>query len=86
MPLRSNKMFFYNFRFRYDFQIPSIKTVNEGKNYLRYFGPTIWNAWPIELRDTDSLTVFKREVRKWKPGSCTCRLCKDHVNGFVVIN
>lgn len=28
--------------------------VNEGKNYLKYFGPTILNALPIELGCTDS--------------------------------
>ena len=28
--------------------------VNEGKNYLKYFEPTILNALPIELGCTDS--------------------------------
>lgn len=47
-----------------ELQIPSIYTANKRKNSLNYFGATIWNVLPIELREINTLAVFKKEVRK----------------------
>ena len=48
----------YNLRSQSDFVIPQIKTVYNGTNSLRYFGPIIWNLIPKEIKYSDSLESF----------------------------
>ena len=66
----------YNLRSQSDFIIPRVKTVYKGLDSLRYFGPTIWNLIPKEIKYCDSLENFTTKIRQWKPDNCPCRLCK----------
>ena len=36
-----------------------------------------WNLIPSEIKYVYSLETFKREIRKWKPSNCPCRICKN---------
>ena len=65
-----------------DFLIPQVNTVLKGQCSIRYLGPIIWNLIPSDIKKADSLSVFKSEIRKWKPRDCPCRLCKDFVPGL----
>ena len=75
----------YNLRSGCDFRVPSVNTENCGKNSLRYFGPVIWNMIPLRVRNIETLTEFKKEIRKWKLDNCPCRLCKNFIGrvGFI---
>ena len=53
----------YNLRSGCDFRVPSVNTENCGKNSLRYFGPVIWNMIPLRVRNIETLTEFKKEIR-----------------------
>ena len=46
-----------------DYQYPEINTVSYGENSLRYLGPKIWDIFPQNLKDTDSLDKFKDEIK-----------------------
>ena len=82
---QSNRINSYNLRSRCDFEVPSVSTENHGKNSFRYFGPIIWNSIPTRLRNIETLTEFKKEIRNWKMDNCPCRLCKTFVSnvGFI---
>ena len=69
-----------------DLIVPSVNSVFNGQNSLRYLGPLIWNSIPIEIRRTDSFEAFKSKIKKWKPEKCPCRLCKTYVAGVGFIN
>ena len=75
----------YYMRSESDFVIPQIRTVLKGSNSIRYFGPIIWNLIPEELKNITSLNIFKKEIRRWKPKNCPCRICRNYVHnlGFV---
>ena len=75
----------YYLRSKSDFVIPQIRTVLKGSNSIRYFGPIIWNLIPEELKNITSLNIFKKEIRRWKPKNCPCRICRNYVHnlGFV---
>ena len=75
----------YNLRSQCDFEIPSVSTESYGKNSLRYLGPIIWNSIPIRIRSIETLTEFKKEIRKWKIENCPCRLCRNYIGnvGFL---
>ena len=65
--------------------VPHIYSGAKGQNSLRYLGSVQWNNLPSEIRNSDSLYLFKIKLKSWKPNHCPCRLCKDYVNvvGFV---
>ena len=69
-----------------DIIVPSVKSVFNGQNSLRYLGPLIWNSISIEIRRTDFFEAFKSKIKKWKPEKCPCRLCKTYVAGVGFIN
>ena len=75
----------YYLRSKSDFVIPQIRTVLKGSNSIRYFGPIIWNLIPEELKNITSLNIFKKEIRRWKPKNCPCRICRNYMHklGFV---
>ena len=70
-----------------DFITRNVKKVGTGTESLAHLGPQIWNLIPLNIRNSKSLYSFKKEVRKWKPNKCPCRLCKIYVKdvGFVEI-
>ena len=47
--------------------IPNINSVRFGKGSIRYFGPVIWNSIPAKIKNANTLSSFKKKVRKWKP-------------------
>ena len=72
----------YNLRNRSQFIIPNVKTVNHGFESLRYLGPKIWETIPSPLKEINSLKNFKNVIKKWKPESCPCRLCKIYIQNI----
>ena len=57
-----------------------------GKGSIRYFGPVIWNSIPAEIRNANTLSSVKKQIRKWKPSNCQCRLCVDFLGGIGFTN
>ena len=68
-----------NLRCQMDFHRPYKKHVYSGDDSIQALGPKIWNIIPSDIRDAESVDKFKNLIRKWKPTSCPCRLCKVYV-------
>ena len=66
-------------RGRSEWVIPSAKSVNKGIETIRYRGPKTWELVPKDIKNSISLSIFKSEIKKWKPSGCTCRLCKIYI-------
>ena len=76
-------------RLKASFIRPKIKSVYNGEQSLRSFGPIVWDTMiPRHLKEIADLEKFKRAITEWKPDNCPCRLCKDYVPnlGFATIN
>ena len=45
----------------------------------------IWEQTPAEIKNKEFLNGFKREIKKWKPTECPCRICRTFVPnlGFI---
>ena len=69
----------------YEFSIPNVKSVVHGQASIRYFGPLIRQLVPSEFKDLNTASAFKVAIRKWKPNSCPCKLCKTYIAnvGFI---
>ena len=75
----------------YDFQNPSefarlnVRSAFNGTESASFLGPKIWDIVPRELKQLEIVNVFKREIKKWKPVDCPCRLCRPYIQnvGFT---
>ena len=57
-----------------------VKSVYNGTETVSFRAQNIWDITPEDLKK-GILPDFKLNIKKWKPGSCTCRLCKEFVTG-----
>ena len=75
----------YNLRNISEFSRPIVNSVYHGTESISYLGPKIWDILPQELKVIDNLAFFKKEIKKWKPENCPCRLCKIYIEnlGFI---
>ena len=65
-----------------DFVIPKVSSESNGKQSIRYRGPKTWNLVPQEIKDSESLDIFRNKIRNWKPVGCTCKLCWTYQPGI----
>ena len=75
----------YCLRSNSNLQRPNIQSVYNGENSLSYYAPIMWDLVPMEIKNSNSLEIFIRKIRHWKPQSCPCRLCKVFIPnlGFI---
>ena len=56
-----------------------------GTETVSFLAPKIWDILPKDIKDSESLDIFKRKIKKWIPSECPCRLFKTYVPqvGFI---
>ena len=74
--LRRNNIFFERRQVHY---------VYHGTESLSFLGSKTWDLVPLELKQLETLEVFKMETKKWIPFECSCRLCRTYTQqvGFL---
>ena len=55
-----------------------------GIETVRYLGQKLWQTLPHSVRESQSLTTFKKELRAYTI-ECDCRLCKTFISGLGFI-
>ena len=75
----------YNLRNKTELKRRCVKTVHYGTETISFLSPKIWNIIPKELKEITSVLKFRKEIKKWKPTGCPCRLYKTYINqvGFI---
>ena len=63
----------YNLRHATEFIIPPIHSVYNGRESVSYLPPKIWELIIPIIRQTDTLSGFKKAIKKWKPTKCPRR-------------
>ena len=76
----------YNLRQGKTFICNNVKTVHYGTETISYLAPKFWQLIPHTQKNTDSLNVFKRNIKMWIPTACPCKLCKTYIQyvGFIL--
>ena len=69
----------YNFRRNDTLQRRRVNSVRHGKESVSFLGPKIWDLVPSGIKLSQSLSIFKRKIKKWMPLQCPCRLCKIYL-------
>ena len=71
----------YDLRNKSTLGIPNAKTTSYGIETVRYLGQKLWQTLPHSVRESQSLTAFKKELRTCTI-ECDCRLCKTFISGL----
>ena len=54
-------------------------TVKYGIVSIVYKGQQIWQPLPTDLRNSESLSTFKCNIKKLRDISCQCKICKTYI-------
>ena len=89
-PLFMNEIFrerenMYNLRNNNEFVVPRIKTEKFGSESIRYRGPQLWFSLPQDIRNTESLSIFKSKIKWWHGEECSCRLCRPFISNVGLL-
>ena len=57
----------------------NVRSVFNGTEGISILGPKIWDIVPSELNQLETVNVFKREIKEWKPVNGPCRLCRPYI-------
>ena len=60
----------YNLKNPYHFAIPSVNSVYHDSESISNLGPRIWNLVPDRLKELNSISSFKSEIKRWQPEIC----------------
>ena len=75
----------YEFRGNNFLESRRVKSVKYGTESISSLAPKIWEILPNEIKDSDTLQIFKAKIKKWVPVPCPCRLCTIYLPqvGFI---
>ena len=74
----------YYLRDKNELYSKNFKTMVYGTESVSFMAPEIWSIVPQELKNSQSLYSFKKDIWRWKP-NCPCWLCKTYLQhvGFI---
>ena len=72
----------YNFRNTFEFATRNVRTIFNGTEIISILGRKTWDIVPSEIKTLETVNAFKKEIKKWKPENCPCRLCITCINNF----
>ena len=80
-----NRALLYNLRTKPNFSSRQVHSVHHGTESLSFLGPKIWELVPEDTKQSESLKIFKNNIKKWVPSRCPCRLCHIYLQniGFL---
>ena len=61
------------------------RTVRYGLETLSYRSPQLWSLLPDNIKQLESIDLFKKKVKDWICEDCPCRLCTPYLHniGFL---
>ena len=82
-PTVMNEIFTLRHQNQYDirnwtyFDALKVRTVNHGSESVK-----IWEIIPAYTKELDTTDKLKIAIKKWKPESCPCRLCRVYLQNI----
>ena len=56
-----------------------------GTESISFLAPKIWEILSNEIKDSETLQLFKAKIKRWDAVDCPCRLCKIYLPQLVFI-
>ena len=57
-------------------QLRSTNTLTYENDSLSFRGDILWNSSSDSIKSLTTSASFKRSIKKWKGGSCSCKICR----------
>ena len=54
----------------------NVRTSKFGFETVSTIAAIFWNDLPAELKNTESLKIFKQKIKLWSPNYCPCKICR----------
>ena len=54
-----------------------VNSVRYGTEKVSFLTPKLWDILPRYIKDSESLDIFKRKIKKWISWECPCKLCEN---------
>ena len=65
----------YDLRSKQLLKLPETSTSRYGTQALYFKVSLIWNTVPNEIKNLGNIEDFKKQIKEWKPTTCSCKLC-----------
>ena len=70
----------YNLRNFHILEFENPRTKRFGLDCIAYRASQLWKNVPVEIRNSNSLTVFKEKIKKFPLIPCSCNCCRKYVH------
>ena len=66
----------YGLRGCHDLLLPQVRTTCNGLETISFRGCRLWQALLNDIKQSETLSSFKRRIKVWRGVGCNCRLCR----------
>ena len=75
----------YNLRSGVTVTRSSIRTNKFGFETISTIGAVLWRNLPNDIKNPDSLNIFKHRIKQWTPDNCPCKICRNFIKNLGYI-
>ena len=68
---------FYNLKSSVTVTRRNIRTNKLSFETISTIGVVLWRNLPNDTKNSDSLNIFKHEIKQWTPDNCSCKICRN---------
>ena len=76
----------YNLRSKNLLQMPKARTARFGIESISFLGCKLWYGISTDIKQSLSISIFKKRIKEWKGDECNCRLCKTFLAQVGFLN
>ena len=66
----------YNLRIKDILTLPKASTASFGTNSIAFRGSILWNSTPDVIKNSNTVSVFGKNIKNWTGEGCNCKICK----------
>ena len=75
----------YNLRSGVTVTRRNIRTNKFGFETITTVGAVLWRNLPNDIKNSDSLNIFKHRIKQWTPYNCPCKICRNFIKNLGYI-
>ena len=75
----------YNLRSSVTVTRRNIRTNKFGFETISTIGAVLWQNLPNDIKNSDSLNIFKHRIKQWTPDNCSCKICRNFIKNLGYI-
>ena len=75
----------YNLRSGVTITRRNIRTNKFGFDTITTIGAVLRRNLPNDIKNSDSLNIFKHRIKQWTPDNCPCKICRNFIKNLGYI-